>query len=88
VGNVLVETSSGGYLSALDDGTVTTALPRPADNDPDNMPEPQDIITMVKVSDTRVAFKTAYGRYLTAVPDTGEVTARTEAMGVRCVATF
>ena len=164
VGNVLVETASGGYLTAQDDGTITTALPRPVDNDPDNMPEPQDIITLVKVrrppigparsrppranrranprrpsagvavaqplrcdslihatrpglplglpggrrpvarprctpgahartsrwwgagtqvSDTRVAFKTAYGRYITAVPDTGEVVARTEAMGVR-----
>lgn len=46
---MLVETASGGYLTAVDDGTVTTALPRPIDNDPDNMPEPQDIITMVKV---------------------------------------
>ena len=59
VGNVLVETSSGGYLSAQDDGTMTTALPRPADNDPDNMPEPQDIITMVKVSHTLTSEKRA-----------------------------
>lgn len=29
------------------------------------------------------AFKTAYGRYISADPDAGEVTARTEAMGVR-----
>mmetsp|Transcript_18634 Transcript_18634/g.48580 ORF Transcript_18634/g.48580 Transcript_18634/m.48580 type:complete len:273 (+) Transcript_18634:255-1073(+) len=83
VGNVLVETASGGYLTAVDDGTLTTALPRPVDHDPDNMPEPQDIFTLVKVSDTRMALKTAYGRYVTSVPDTGEVTARTEAMGVR-----
>lgn len=59
VGNVLVETSSGGYLTAQDDGTMTTALPRPADNDPDNMPEPQDIITMVKVSHTLTSGKRA-----------------------------
>lgn len=37
----------------------------------------------LQVSDTRVAFKTAYGRYISSAPDTGEVTARTEAMGVR-----
>ena len=30
-----------------------------------------------------MAFKTAYGRYISSTPDTGEVTARTEAMGVR-----
>eukprot|EP00041_Stephanoeca_diplocostata_P042099 m.10213 g.10213 ORF g.10213 m.10213 type:complete len:275 (+) comp7256_c0_seq1:271-1095(+) len=83
VGNVLVETQSGGYLTAIDDGTVTTALPRPADHSPENMPEPQDIMTIVKVSDTRVAFKTAYGRYISSVPDSGDVVAQTEAMGVR-----
>ena len=38
---------------------------------------------MVKVSDTRVAFKTAYGRYISSVPDSGDVVAQTEAMGVR-----
>lgn len=31
----------------VDDGTVTTALPRPADHDPENMPEPQDIMTVI-----------------------------------------
>lgn len=82
-GNVLIETQTGGYLTAIDDGTLSTALPREVDNDPENMPEPQDIFTMVAVSESRVAFKTAYGRYVSSAPVTGDVSARTEAMGVR-----
>eukprot|EP00039_Didymoeca_costata_P026421 m.15898 g.15898 ORF g.15898 m.15898 type:complete len:273 (-) comp5520_c0_seq1:196-1014(-) len=81
-GNVLIETTSGGYISAVDDGTLTTAPPRPADNNPENLPEPQEIITIVKTG-KNVAFKTAYGRYLSAAVETGEITAQTEAIGPR-----
>eukprot|EP00040_Diaphanoeca_grandis_P040206 m.261585 g.261585 ORF g.261585 m.261585 type:complete len:274 (-) comp42460_c0_seq1:104-925(-) len=83
LGNVLLETHAGGYITALDDGSVTATLPRPPDNEPENMPEPQDIVIMMKVNDSRVAFKTAYGRYISSAPDSGVVEARTEAMGVR-----
>jgi hypothetical protein len=41
---VLIETQSGGYLEAVDDGTLTTAVPRAADNNPDNMPSPQEYV--------------------------------------------
>jgi len=82
-GNVLIETQSGGYLTAVDDGSLTTAVPRPVNNERDNFPDPQDIFTMVSVGDSRVAFKTAYNRYVTAVPDSGEVNARNEAMTTR-----
>ena len=60
-GTVLIETQSGGYLQAVDDGTMSTAVPRPADNDPDNMPSPQEIVTVVQVTDSTVALKTAFG---------------------------
>lgn len=51
---MLIETQSGGYLEAVDDGTLTTAMPRRPDNDPDNMPSPQEILTIVQVSDSTI----------------------------------
>eukprot|EP00729_Bicosta_minor_P023376 gene23376-19855_t len=83
-GTVLIETQSGGYLEAVDDGSLTTGVPRRPDNDPDNMPSPQEIMTVVQAgSDSTVAFKTAYGRYISSTPGSGEVTASTEAFGIR-----
>eukprot|EP00053_Salpingoeca_punica_P003818 m.45347 g.45347 ORF g.45347 m.45347 type:complete len:274 (-) comp12437_c0_seq1:43-864(-) len=92
-GTVFVETECGGYLEAVNDGTVRVGRRRALDeptavNEETGMPGPPgpevtEVFTVVKVSDTRVALKTAYGRYITADPDSGDVTARTEAMGVR-----
>lgn len=83
IGNVLIETQAGGYITALDDGSITATLPRPPDNEPENMPGPEDILIMMKVNESRVAFKTAYGRYISSVATSGAVEAKTEAMGVR-----
>ena len=79
VGNVLIESDSQGYVNAVDDGTVSVAPP--SDN-PLAMPEPTEVFTVVKVSETRVAIKSAFGRYCSVATESGDLTARAEAMGM------
>ena len=76
-GHCLMESDGGGYVMAVDDGTLTVGPPRPYDD----QPEATEILSVVKVGDKKVALKSAYGRYLSVSPD-GEIVARTEAMGV------
>lgn len=45
-------------------------------------PEAEEILTAVQVSDTKIALKSGYGKYLTVDPD-GDVTGKAEAIGVR-----
>jgi len=79
-GTVILEASSGGYLCALDDGTLTVSEETGEDRQGPTAPE---IFTMIKVTEARVAFKTAYGRYVSLNENSRAITAREEAMGVR-----
>lgn len=45
-------------------------------------PDAEEILTAVQVSDTKIALKSGYGKYLTVDPD-GDVTGRADAIGVR-----
>ena len=45
-------------------------------------PHPAEMLTVVHVSDTKVAFKTAYDRYV-AASTSGELVGRAEAVGPR-----
>ncbi|VUZ51536.1 unnamed protein product, partial [Hymenolepis diminuta] len=68
------------YLSASDDGFINLGPPRKSGEPP----APEEIFTAVKVSDTKVAFKTGYDKYITA--DTGAeniITAAADAIGPR-----
>nr|CDS30896.1 protein frg1 [Hymenolepis microstoma] len=68
------------YLSASDDGFINLGPPRKSGE----APAPEEIFTAVKVSDTKVAFKTGYDKYITA--DTGAeniITAAADAIGPR-----
>ncbi|KAM7537453.1 hypothetical protein Aperf_G00000076946 [Anoplocephala perfoliata] len=68
------------YLSASDDGFVNLGPPRKSGESP----APEEVFTAVKVSDTKVAFKTGYDKYITA--DTGAenlLTAAADAIGPR-----
>eukprot|EP00051_Salpingoeca_urceolata_P027137 m.480169 g.480169 ORF g.480169 m.480169 type:complete len:267 (-) comp21725_c0_seq1:74-874(-) len=80
-GNMLIESYVQAYLWAVDDGSMTIGHPW-VDDVEDNGPSPEQIITVVHVSENRVALKTAYGRYV-SVDESGRVTAREEAMGPR-----
>lgn len=68
------------YLSASDDGFINLGPPRKSGEPP----APEEVFTAVKVSDTKVAFKTGYDKYITA--DTGAenlLTAAADAIGPR-----
>ena len=80
-GTVILENASGGYLCAVDDGTLTVADATPGKER--EGPTAPEIFTMIKVTDARVALKTAYGRYVSLNENSRAITAREEAMGVR-----
>eukprot|EP00048_Salpingoeca_helianthica_P016571 m.233049 g.233049 ORF g.233049 m.233049 type:complete len:270 (-) comp18958_c0_seq1:44-853(-) len=88
LGTVFFETEHGGFLSASDDGTLGQLPPPEAreragdDEDEALHPSPEDLFSVVRVSDNRVAIKTAFGRYVSC-DDHGTLTARQEAMGPR-----
>lgn len=82
VGHCLLESECGGYVMAVDDGSIGVGPPRPHDAAPDSLPDPTEIVTVVAVTERKIALKTAYGRYITLEAD-GSLAAKTEAMGVR-----
>ena len=53
-GNVLLEGPNGGYLNAIDDGSLALSPPVTDFVDP---PEPTEIFCIVRVSENRIAFK-------------------------------
>lgn len=59
-GLIAVEVGSHCYMSAMDNGKFTLGAPRPQGQGPD-LPEQ---LTGVVLSDTKVAFKTGFGKYL------------------------
>lgn len=49
---------------------------------PGDTPHPAEVFTVVRVSETKLAFKSAYGRYV-GVTTSGELAGRAEAVGPR-----
>ncbi|KAL5459937.1 hypothetical protein EMCRGX_G033329 [Ephydatia muelleri] len=74
----IIEVCTGGYVTAEDDGSFTVGAPK-EDSDP---PGPAEIFTVVRVSETKVALKSGYGRYV-GVNTAGELTGKAEAVGPR-----
>lgn len=64
------------YITALDNGLFALGAPH-AVGEP---PAPEEIFTALPVSETRVAFKSGYGKYLN-VDKAGMVTGRSDAVG-------
>ncbi|XP_048776125.1 protein FRG1 homolog [Ostrea edulis] len=77
-GNVAIEVGDSRYVSAVDNGTFKLGAAR----DQGDGPDAEEILTAVQVSDTKIALKSGYGKYLTVDPD-GDVTGRADAIGVR-----
>lgn len=74
----LFELHTGGYIAALDTGHFTASAPV----DVHQAPEPEQVLTVVQVSETKVALKSAFGRYM-SVASSGELSGRAEAIGPR-----
>jgi protein FRG1 len=75
-GPVAIEFGKHTYVKALDNGLFTLGAP----HDEGEGPSPEEILTAVLIDERKVAFKSGYGKYLSAEKD-GIVTGRSDAIG-------
>jgi len=66
-----------GYVKAIDNGYFTLGAPH---NEGDG-PDPEEILTAIVLSDTKVAFKSGYGKYI-GYTKNGVVAGKSEAIGM------
>ncbi|XP_076151123.1 protein FRG1 [Alosa pseudoharengus] len=78
-GTVAIEMQSNAYVHALDTGLFTMGAPHTGE---DEGPDPPEQFTAIKVSDSRIALKSGYGKYL-GVNSDGVVVGRSDAIGSR-----
>ncbi|KAM9362898.1 protein FRG1 [Symphorus nematophorus] len=77
-GTVAIELQNNAYIHALDSGLFTLGAPHKDDEGPD----PPEQFTAIKLSDTRIALKSGYGKYL-GINSEGLVVGRSDAIGSR-----
>ncbi|KAF3687841.1 Protein FRG1 [Channa argus] len=77
-GTVAIEMQNNSYIHALDTGLFTIGAPHKGDEGPD----PPEQFTAIKISDTRIALKSGYGKYL-GINSEGLVVGRSDAIGAR-----
>ncbi|XP_075052728.1 protein FRG1 isoform X2 [Mixophyes fleayi] len=77
-GSVAIEMDKGAYIHALDTGLFTIGAPHKDDDGP----APPEQFTAIKLSDSRVALKSGYGKYL-GINSDGLVIGRSDAIGAR-----
>ncbi|XP_076869810.1 protein FRG1 [Brachyhypopomus gauderio] len=77
-GSVAIEMHANSYIHALDTGLFTVGAPHADDEGPD----PPEQFTAVKLSDSRIALKSGYGKYL-GINSEGVVIGRSDAIGSR-----
>ncbi|XP_037546394.1 protein FRG1 [Nematolebias whitei] len=77
-GTVAIEMQNNSYIHALDTGLFTLGAPHKDDEGPD----PPEQFSAIKLSDTRIALKSGYGKYL-GINSEGLVVGRSDAIGSR-----
>ncbi|XP_030643948.1 protein FRG1 isoform X1 [Chanos chanos] len=77
-GTVAIEMHNSSYIHALDTGLFTVGAPHKDDEGPD----PPEQFTAIKLSDSRIALKSGYGKYL-GINSDGAVIGRSDAIGSR-----
>ncbi|KAM6939743.1 protein FRG1 [Xenentodon cancila] len=77
-GTVAVEMQKNSYIHALDTGLFTVGAPHKDDEGPD----PPEQFTAIKLSDSRIALKSGYGKFL-GINSEGLVVGRSDAIGAR-----
>ncbi|KAM6972391.1 protein FRG1 [Aplochiton taeniatus] len=77
-GTVAIEMHSNSYVHAMDTGLFTVGAPHQEDEGPD----PPEQFTAIKLSDSRIALKSGYGKYL-GINSDGIVVGRSDAIGAR-----
>lgn len=76
-GTVAIEFGNHIYMKALDNGLFTLGAP----HNEDEGPSPEEILTAFPISETKVALKSGYGKYL-GVDKNGIVVGRSDAVGM------
>ncbi|CAN9510232.1 unnamed protein product [Ophioblennius macclurei] len=77
-GTVAIEMQNNAYIHAMDTGLFTLGAPHQDDEGPD----PPEQFTAIKLTDSRVALKSGYGKYL-GINSEGLVVGRSDAIGAR-----
>ncbi|CAF0715898.1 unnamed protein product [Adineta steineri] len=77
-GNVAIEFGTNSYAHSLDNGLFCVGPTRPFGEGP----EQEQILTAIRISDNKVAFKSGFGKYL-AINKNGLVIGRSDAIGMR-----
>ncbi|GAB1607540.1 protein FRG1-like [Argonauta hians] len=77
-GPVAIEMKTARFINSLDNGLFELG-PEHSEGDP---PDPTEIITAIKVNETKIALKSGYGKYM-SVEKSGEVVGRSDAIGER-----
>ncbi|XP_059489412.1 protein FRG1 [Neocloeon triangulifer] len=75
-GSVAIEFGNSAYVKALDNGLFTLGAP----HDDGDGPSPEEVLTAIKVSETKIALKSGYGKYV-GIDKNGVVTGRADAVG-------
>ncbi|XP_012231758.1 protein FRG1 homolog [Linepithema humile] len=75
-GTVAIEFGNQTYMKALDNGLFTLGIP----HDEGDGPSPEEILTSFPISETKIALKSGYGKYL-GVDKKGVVIGRSDAVG-------
>ncbi|XP_065567131.1 protein FRG1-like isoform X2 [Artemia franciscana] len=75
-GQIAIEFGNRCFVRALDNGLFILGPP----HDEGEGPDPEEVFTAFKISDTKITLKSGYGKYL-SVDKFDIVTARTEAVG-------
>ncbi|OQV22197.1 Protein FRG1 [Hypsibius exemplaris] len=75
-GPIAIEVFPYTFILAKDDGTFTFGAPH---NEGEG-PSPEEVLTAIRVSDSRIALKSGYGKYL-GITSNGKIVGRAEAIG-------
>ncbi|ERE80016.1 protein FRG1-like protein [Cricetulus griseus] len=78
-GTIAIEMDKGAYIHALDNDLFTLGAPQ---READEGPSPPEQFTAVKLSDSRIALKSGYGKYL-GINSDGLVVGPSDAIGPR-----
>ncbi|XP_053559875.1 protein FRG1 [Bombina bombina] len=77
-GSMAIEMGKGTYIQALDNGLFTIGAPHKDDDGP----SPPEQFTAIKLTDSRIALKSGYGKYI-GINSDGLVIGRADAIGSR-----
>lgn len=77
-GSIALEMDAFSYMRALDNGLFIASAP----HRPGEEPDPEEVITAVRVSDTKIALKSGYNKYL-SIDAQGRLIGRSDAIGTK-----